>query len=147
MLVIDNHLDCFYFDRCDLGDPRVDGTKMVVPAQNLGITEGHPVYISQPSGAPLYLSECLLVFVRVRRSCRRIGLYATAEGKGFAGEETITDGPFEPSAGAQRLYVIGGVTRSPFGWAEWEIEAANFRLEIPDGSRLITLDNQLVESF
>ncbi len=147
MLAIDNHFDSFYFDSCDLDDPRIDGAKMAVPAQNLGITAGHPLYRSQPSGSPLYLSKCSLVFTGVRRSCRTIGLYANAEGKAFAGHQTITDGPFEPSAGPQRSYVIGGVTRSPFGFAEWEIEAASFRLEIPEGSTLITLDNQVVQSF
>lgn len=113
-----------------LEEPQITGNDMTIRARDVILLTG---LLTKPKVSVTPVSECLLHFGGVQRSEKKIYEYIgdPAEGN-FAEPYVVFDGPFAQTGDEPEHFEMEGVLEKPPSWVAWDIEAATFRLEIPD---------------
>lgn len=115
-----------------LGEPQIVQNTMTIEARDIILLAG---LLFKPRVEVVPISECELYFEGVRRSEKKLYEYVgnPADGR-FADPYTIFDGPFEQTAGELEHFEMEGVILQPRAWIAWNIEAATFRLRVPNNT-------------
>lgn len=117
-----------------LGEPQIVANTMTIEARDVILLAGL-LFKSKMVVVPI--AQCELYFEGVQRSEKKIYEYIgnPADGR-FAEPYTVFDGPFEQTGSNPEHFEMEGVIMQPKAWIAWNIEAASFRLRVPENTAI-----------
>ena|SRR2546423_10324517 len=132
-MLVKGYFGKIFTEDCDLSNPKIDASKLVICVRNIGVISGHPLHDKRTSKAIKYFNSGHLIFEGVEASMREIAEYEISpKVNKFKPKRSIQDGPFPEVTGPTEVFRFMGVLDSPRAWTDWTVVAISFSLEIPD---------------
>ena len=122
------------FGYSSFGQPEVGASTIRVPIREFSVAKGFPG-VEQS----VIYKQGALIFEGVKSSIRMVREYKTPKADSFKPEYTITHDDFVETDEEVYLFYLGGYSYDPFGWVEWDILAANVRIE-EGGETIVPID-------
>jgi hypothetical protein len=132
-MIIPGYFGKVFSEDCDLSNPKIEGSTLVICVRNIGVISGHPLYEKSESSGVKYFGNGHLIFEGVEASMREISEYEiNSKVDKFKPKRIIQDGPFPKVEGAKEAFRFMGVLDIPRAWTDWTVIAVSFALDIPD---------------
>jgi len=133
LMIIKGYFDHIFTEDCDLSNPKIDASTLVICVRNIGVIVGHPLHDNGKSRGVQYFNSGHLIFEGVVASTREISEYEiNPTVNKFKPKRLIQDGPFPALTGSTEAFRFMGILDSPRAWTDWSVVAISFSLEIAD---------------
>ena len=130
-MIVSGFFEKIFTEDCNFGDPKIDGSRVVICVRNAGVISGHPLYNQAVSDAIQYFPNSHFIFEGVAASIRDVSEYEVNQRVNrFKPTRVIDDGPFPTVSTPKKPFRFVGILDSPKAWTDWTILAASFSLEV-----------------
>lgn len=124
--MINEHPSADYFDFTwsEYGLPRITRTAIYLPVTNFWIAKGY-----NDSSTSKFYHKCLVIFLNVSHSVRRIHEYESADRRSIKSAYEIIDGPFDSQSKNKYIFYLDGISYVINAWVDWEIIAESVEID------------------